>query len=64
LPYQVLIPKPVQKQITLLPQKVQDLVVEKILGLKENPNPAGSKKLNGSKNEYRLRIGNYRLIYE
>ncbi len=62
--YQVLIPEPVQKQIELLPQKIQNRIIEKLLELKENPNPRGSKKMSGSQNEYRIRIGDYRLIYE
>ncbi|MEI8204457.1 MAG: type II toxin-antitoxin system RelE/ParE family toxin [Bacteroidota bacterium] len=31
--------------------------------LSENPHPSGSKKLKGSTNEYRIRIGSYRVIY-
>ena len=34
-----------------------------IHNLAANPHPVGSRKLVGSKAEYRIRIGNYRVIY-
>ena len=36
---------------------------EAINHLAENARPHGSKKLSGSLNEYRLRVGNYRILY-
>jgi len=39
-------------------------VIEAIMALKENPWPHGAIKLKGSTNSYRIRIGNYRIIYE
>jgi mRNA interferase RelE/StbE len=32
--------------------------------LKENPRPRGCIKLKGYKNEYRIRVGDYRVRYE
>ncbi len=32
--------------------------------LSENPRPHGSKKLKGFENSYRIRVGDYRVIYE
>lgn len=29
----------------------------------ENPRPAGCKKIKGSENSYRIRIGSYRVVY-
>ena len=62
--YQVVIPKPVQKQLDELPASVHGRVVKRIWGLKEEPRPRGCVKLRGYENEYRVRIGNYRLRYE
>jgi mRNA-degrading endonuclease RelE of RelBE toxin-antitoxin system len=32
--------------------------------LAENPRPLGYRKLTGSKNDWRIRIGDYRVLYE
>ncbi len=62
--YEVIIPKPVQKQLKSFPNDVQNRLKEKILLLTEDPRPLGVKKLKGYTNEYRLRVGDYRLRYE
>jgi len=35
-----------------------------ILELSRDPHPAGSKKLEGSGTAYRVRVGDYRVLYE
>ncbi|MFB2879681.1 type II toxin-antitoxin system RelE family toxin [Floridanema aerugineum] len=62
--YAVLIPKTVQKQLDNLPEDVNSRIVEKILSLAEEPRPPGVKKLKGFENEYRVRVGDYRVRYE
>jgi mRNA interferase RelE/StbE len=62
--YKVVIPKPVQKQLNKLPEDIRKLISEKILLLTEDPRPTGVKKLKGFENEYRIRIGDYRVRYE
>ncbi len=59
--YQVIVPKPVQKQLDDLPDDVFNRVIETLDILKENPRPPGCIKLRGFKNEHRIRIGNYRI---
>lgn len=61
--YEVIIPAPVQKQIDNLPVKEFDKIIAKIFLLKQNPRYPGSIKLKGFKNEYRIRIGDYRIRY-
>ncbi len=39
-------------------------IVVAIESLVKNPFPSGVKKLSGSERIYRLRVGNYRIIYE
>ena len=48
-----------------LPTKVQSQVKAKLQALQDDPRPHGSEKLKGSKNPtfYRLRAGDYRVIY-
>ncbi len=62
--YAVLIPKPVQKQLDNLPEDVRSRIVEKVVLLAEEPRPLGVKKLKGFENEYRVRVGDYRVRYE
>lgn len=62
--YQVIIPKNVQKQLNNLPQKLRSRLLADIRLLKDDPRPNGVKKLKGYENTYRIRVGNYRVIYE
>jgi mRNA interferase RelE/StbE len=62
--YQVIISKPVQKQLNKFPADTRKLISERILLLAEDPPPSGVKKLKGLDNEYRIRIGDYRVRYE
>ena len=54
--YTVVLSKKAQKQL-------DEPIIEAIAGLEENPRPAGYKKLKGS-DAYRIRTGNYRIIYD
>jgi mRNA interferase RelE/StbE len=56
--------KSLQKDLDNLPSDVQERVYTKISQLSENPRPDGVLKLKGYENEYRLRIGDYRIRYE
>ena len=39
-------------------------IVFHIEALAKNPRPAGCRKITGSKNDWRIRAGDYRIIYE
>lgn len=62
--YTVIIPKPVQKQLDNLPEDIRQRITAKILSLTIEPRPIGVKKLKGFDNEYRVRVGDYRIRYE
>lgn len=61
--YQVLYEKNVLKDLDKIPNQDAEriLVVFKILS--SGPYPQGSKKLSGKLNLYRVRQGNYRVVY-
>lgn len=56
------ITKKAQKELDKIPDSIAKNIINKILILEKNPYPTNSKKLAGQ-NNYRLRIGSYRVIY-
>ncbi|WP_309734610.1 type II toxin-antitoxin system RelE/ParE family toxin [Chamaesiphon sp. OTE_75_metabat_556] len=62
--YTIITPKTVQKQLDALPNDVFERVAVKIQQLGEDPRPDGVVKMKGTDNEYRIRIGDYRVRYE
>ena len=62
--YQVVLSKTARKQLTTLPVFIHNKIIEDITLLSETPRPAGCKKLKGQKNAWRIRVGDYRVIYE
>jgi mRNA interferase RelE/StbE len=61
--YQVLIKPAAQRQFKKLTLEVQTDLITIIGGLAEEPRPLECKKLKGRKNQYRVRSGDYRIIY-
>ena len=39
-------------------------IIYHIKALAENPRPSGCRKITGSRNDWRIRTGDYRIIYE
>lgn len=48
----------------LEPPAARKKILEKIRELKDDPRPAGCRKIVGEKNAWRLRVGDYRVLYE
>jgi mRNA interferase RelE/StbE len=51
------------KELESVPDKVIDRVAAKIDSLSTQPRPAGCKKLRGGDDLWRVRVGDYRIIY-
>ena len=63
--YEVIVPKNVQKVIDALSdEKLRDRIEEKLEALIEDPYPNGIVKMKGHNTRYRIRIGDYRVIYD
>ncbi|MEG5140556.1 MULTISPECIES: type II toxin-antitoxin system RelE family toxin [unclassified Microcoleus] len=62
--YTIIIPKAVQNQLDAFPDDVYERIAVKVQQLAENPRPDAVVKLKGYENEYRIRIGDYRVRYE
>ncbi|HJT22687.1 MAG TPA: type II toxin-antitoxin system RelE/ParE family toxin [Nitrospira sp.] len=61
--YSVLLAPPAERQFKALDEPVQKRVVKRLRILKENPRPQGVKKLAGEDDLYRIREGDYRIVY-
>lgn len=60
--YSIHFKESVRKDIETIPRKDLQRIIERIGLLAEDPRPAGSEKLS-SQERYRIRQGNYRIIY-
>ncbi len=53
-----------KKDLRSLPPQEVDRIVSEVELLGEKPFPHGSEKLAGSEQTYRIRVGDYRVVYE
>ncbi len=60
--YRVLIKRSAEKEMDRLPDRAFQRVAQAILKLERDPRAKGSKKLRGVQ-DYRLRVGEYRILY-
>jgi mRNA interferase RelE/StbE len=61
--YSVAISRTAEKQLKKLPRTDQRRVARALTALGDDPRPAGSRKLTGFDDVFRLRVGRYRVIY-
>ena len=47
-----------------MPKQVQRRITSKIDSLRQSPRPPGVEKLTDRTNQYRVRVGDYRIIYQ
>jgi mRNA interferase RelE/StbE len=60
--YSLFFNESVRKDFESIPKSDLQRIMERIGNLAENPRPPGAEKLSGQE-KYRLRQGNYRIIY-
>jgi mRNA interferase RelE/StbE len=61
--YSVEVKPTARKELEALPDSVLARAVQKIESLSHAPRPAGCKKLKGYKDQWRVRIGDWRVVY-
>jgi len=61
--YRILLEHAAEKNLSRLPTDAHDRVIAAIQGLARNPRPPGCRKLTGAENDWRIRAGDYRVIY-
>jgi mRNA interferase RelE/StbE len=62
--YRVFLERAAEKQLKQLSAKLHDRVIAAIQPLAKNPRPTGCRKLTGADYDWRIRVGDYRIVYE
>lgn len=62
--YQIEWRKSTKRDLKAIPLQQVERIVSAVTALANNPRPSGCTKLSGSDCAYRIRIGDYRVIYE
>jgi len=62
--YEILLERSAERDLKKLPKNMFDRVVLSIKSLAGNTRPHGARKITGSSNDWRIRVGEYRIIYE
>ncbi|MFN6515474.1 MAG: type II toxin-antitoxin system RelE family toxin [Nostoc sp. CreGUA01] len=62
--YQIEFTKGANKQLKKLPSDIKERIDSKIEELAIEPRPTGVKKLANEESLYRIKIGDYRVIYQ
>jgi mRNA interferase RelE/StbE len=51
------------RELNNLDSQVRQRITTKITGLRDDPFPSSTKKLQGLPNHFRIRVGDYRIVY-
>ncbi len=62
--YEVYLEQRAQRDLKKLSAEDFDRAIRRIKALAKDPRRAGCRKISGSKNDWRIRVGDYRVIYE
>lgn len=61
--YSLEIKQSAQRELDALDNALFTRIDRKILALADNPRPSGCRKLRGYKDHWRVRVGDWRLVY-
>lgn len=62
--YRVDMRRSAQRELKRLPGRTQSQILDRADALADDPRPPGCVKMHGTKHIYRIRCGDYRVIYE
>ncbi len=62
--YEVYVERLAERDLRRLSADDFQRIVRHLKALAENPRPPGCRKITGSKSDWRIRIGDYRVLYE
>jgi mRNA interferase RelE/StbE len=61
--YRVAFKSSAEKELFRLPESISARIFPRIKALATDPRPRGSKKLSGGRDDWRIRVGDYRVVY-
>jgi mRNA interferase RelE/StbE len=61
--YELIIKPSAEKEMDRLPARFRQHVVAALEGLRDDPRPPGCAKLHGTNDLWRIRVGQYRVVY-
>jgi mRNA interferase RelE/StbE len=61
--YSVVIARSARRELERLPETIARRILRRLAGLAVEPRPVGVRKLQGAYDLYRIRAGDYRVIY-
>ena len=61
--YRVVLTSTAEKELKGLSAQLNARIVPRLENLADNPRPRGCKKLQGGDKEWRIRVGDYRVVY-
>ena len=62
--YTIQLTKTAERDLKKLPTDIQRRIIHRLRMLGEEPRPSVIVKMRGRENQYRLRMGHYRIIYQ
>ena len=62
--YRVLLERRSERDLKKLPAEIFHRIIPQIKSLSENSHPSGCRKITASENAWRIRVGEYRIVYE
>jgi mRNA interferase RelE/StbE len=62
--YEVRLKPSAERALRRLPAQIRSRIGNRLDGLAGNPRPSGCEKLGGVDDLYRIRVGNYRVVYQ
>ena len=64
MPYAIELTPAARRDLKRIPDEMLRRITRRIDALAKNPRPPGAEKLSGSENSYRIRVGDYRVLYK
>lgn len=62
--YQVYLERRAERDLKKIPADDFHRIISRIKSLRKEPRPTGGRKIVGTRGDWRIRVGEYRIIYE